>query len=213
MKPNIQIWDIERLKPYPKNSKIHDKKSVTKIAESIKQFNWTQPIVVDKDGVIIAGHGRRLAALELKMTQVPVWVRDDLDDNAVRALRLADNKVAESGIDTELFRQELADLDYDLSSFFDAKELEFAVADLGTINMDAFVDDVGAAVNRQEQETRETVTQLADKEVAIAKVMGFKSVKGSNQLAISRLMAEIERRTGLKGEEALVAFSGALLAK
>jgi ParB-like nuclease domain len=209
MKPDIQIWKIERLKPYPLNSKKHDPSQVARIAKSILEFGWTQPIVVDKDGVIIAGHGRRLAAIELKQTDVPVWVRSDLDDQQVRALRLADNRVAEGGLDTELFRQELATLEFDLTGIFDAKELEFAVADLGSINMDAFISDVGAAVDAQETATRDRVEKVAEKSVPVARVLGFKDIKGANQLAISRFMSKIEEQTGLKGEDALVAFADA----
>jgi ParB-like chromosome segregation protein Spo0J len=218
MKPNIQIWGVERLVPYEKNAKTHDKKQVAGIKNSLKQFGWNQPISVDKDGVIIAGHGRRLATLELikeegdKWKDVPVWVRDDLTPEQVRALRLVDNKVAVSSIDTEIFRRELADLDFDLTSFFDAKELDFAVADLGSINVDAFVDDVGAAVSAQESQTKETADALQDKRVPVARVLGIKDIKGSNQIHITRLVAEIERRVGLKGEDALVAFSQSLLA-
>ena len=60
----VESWDVEKLIPYENNVKIHDEKQVKKIAESIKRFGWDQPIVVDKDGVIIKGHGRRLAALK-----------------------------------------------------------------------------------------------------------------------------------------------------
>lgn len=210
-KPNIEVWDIERLVPYAQNVKIHTKEQVHRIALSIKEFGWNQPIVVDKNGGIIAGHGRRLAAIELEQKKVPVWVRDDLDENEVRALRLADNRVAEGSIDTEMFRKELADLNFDLVGMFDAKELEFAIADLGDVNLDAFVDDVGAAVTQQESDTRERVEQLTDKPVSLARVFGFKDIKGGNQIHISRLMAEAERRTEKKGEEALVAFAQIIL--
>jgi ParB-like nuclease domain len=205
-KPNIQIWPVERLVPYAQNVKKHGPESVKRLAKLIAEMGWTQPIVVDKDGVIIAGHGRRLAALELKHAQVPVWVRDDLDEMQVRALRLADNRVVDTELDTEMFRRELADLDFDLTGIFDAKELQFAVADLGEVNLDAFVDDVGAAVSKQEQETKEKIDQLGDKPVPIARVFGFKQVKSANQIHIARLMSEIERITGAKGEDALVAY-------
>ena len=60
-KPQIEMWDIARVKPYKNNAKIHDEKQVEKIAKSIKEFGWRgNPIVVDREGVIIAGHGRRL---------------------------------------------------------------------------------------------------------------------------------------------------------
>lgn len=211
-KPNLQIWDIERLAPYAKNAKVHDKKQVAAIAASLKEFGWNQPISVDKDGSIIAGHGRRLAALSLGMDKVPVWIRDDLTPEQVRALRLVDNKVAEGGIDTEMFRKEMADLDFDMTSFFSDKELDFTIADLGTVNLDSFVSDVNAAVDAQEAQTKETTAAIAMKPVSLGKLLGFDKVSGKNQLAVSRLMAEIEHRTALKGEDALVAFHAQLVA-
>lgn len=205
--PNIQKWSIDQLKPYENNSKKHPKEQVAKIAASIKQFNWTQPIVVDKDGVIIAGHGRRLAAIYLGLTEVPVWVRDDLAPDEVRALRLADNRVGMSDIDPELFRAELQTLDFDLGTFFDAKELEFSVADLGEMVTGAFVADIDTAVTEQEAETKQKIEALAEKPIALTKALGFKEIPGNAALDVSRFMAEIERRTAKKGVEAFVAFA------
>lgn len=210
-KPNIQIWDVAQLVPYEQNVKVHDKKQVAVIAGSIKEFGWHGAIMVDKVGSIIAGHGRRLALQSLGIDKVPVWVRDDLTAEQVRALRLVDNKAAEGGIDTEMFRRELADLEFDMGAFFSEKELDFAIADLGTINMSAFVDDVAAAVDAQDAQTKETTAAVSAKPVPIAKLLGFKDVSGKNQLAVSRLMAEIEHRTALKGEDALVAFHTQLM--
>lgn len=90
-------WAIERVKPYEKNAKKHPTKQVEHLAKLIRDHGFDQPIVVDKDGVIIKGHGRLLAAQHLKMAAVPVVVRDDLTPAQVRAARIADNKVAEMG--------------------------------------------------------------------------------------------------------------------
>lgn len=116
----IQRWDIGKLIPYEKNAKNHDDGQVEALARSIKTYGWDQPIVVDKNGVIIKGHGRRLAAIRLGIKSVPVIVRSDLSDAEVRAARLADNKVAAlSGIDEQKLREELrelADFEIDFSS-------------------------------------------------------------------------------------------------
>ncbi len=207
MELNIQVWPIERLKPYDQNVKVHDKKQVEKIAASIREFGWTQPIVVDKEGMIIAGHGRRLAAIELKMARVPVAVRDDLSPEQVRALRLADNRVAEGSIDTELFRKELASLDFDMTSFFDPKEIDFSLADLGLVNTDSFIDDVSSAVDQQELASREAASAVKTEPVMLKKLLGFDKVPGEAQLAVSRFMAHVELTTGLKGAEAFVQFA------
>lgn len=206
MKPNIQIWDIDRVKPYEKNAKIHDESQVKKIAKSIQEFGFDQPIVVDTDGVIIKGHGRRLAAISLSMTKVPVWVRDDLTPDQVRAARLADNRVAISNIDTSILQQELADLNFDLSEFFDKKELDFVTADLGEIDTSAFVEDLDMEIQQQAEETKATVAAAAEKPVPIAKALGFKSIKGSDERAVAVAMALIEADTGLEGADAFVKF-------
>ncbi len=86
----IQMWIVDDVKPYELNAKIHSEEQVAKIAESIARFGWDQPIVVDKNGVIIKGHGRRLAAIKLGLIEVPVLVRDDLNEEQVKAARLAD---------------------------------------------------------------------------------------------------------------------------
>jgi len=208
VKPNIAVWDIERVLPYDLNAKTHDAPQVKKIAKSIETFGWTQPIVVDRNGVIIAGHGRRLAAISLNMTKVPVWVRDDLDDNAVRALRLADNRVAISNLDTDILQKEMASLEFDLDGFFDKKELDFMVADLGELNMDAFVTDLDAAIAEQTEETTASITAAADKPVAIAKALGFKTVKGGDERAIAMFMAQIEGESGKVGADAFMEFIG-----
>src|SRR3569833_2483110 len=111
MKPNIQVWEIELFIPYELNAKTHDDAQIKKIAKSIKEFGWPQPIVVDSKGVINAGQDRHLTALSLGMDKVPVLVRDDLTVEQARALRLADNRVAISKNNTNNQQKELASLD------------------------------------------------------------------------------------------------------
>ena len=103
----IEMWKIKDVKPYENNPRNNDD-SVKGVAESIKQFGFKQPIVVDKDGVIIAGHTRWRAAKRLKMKEVPVIVADDLTEEQAKAYRLADNKVGElSTWDIEKLENEL----------------------------------------------------------------------------------------------------------
>lgn len=205
-KPNIQLRDIDSIHPYALNAKIHDANQVAKIAESIKKFGWTQPIVVDAAGSIIAGHGRRLAALSLGMTQVPVWVRDDLTEEEVRALRLADNRVAISAIDSDLLQKELANLSFDLEGIFDKKELDFMVADIGEINEAAFVDDLDAAIGKQAEETVATIAAVDEKQVPIAKALGFKTIAGRDERLVAIFMAQLEDETGKTGADAFIEF-------
>lgn len=106
----IVYKNIDDIKPYAGNPRRNDK-AVEKVAESIRQFGFKQPILIDKDNIIIAGHTRQLAAKKLKMTQVPCIYADDLTPEQVKAYRLADNKVAEfAEWDFDLLNQELLNI-------------------------------------------------------------------------------------------------------
>ena len=107
------------LTPYAKNAKKHPDDQVEHIANSIREFGFRQPIVVDADNVVVIGHGRLLAAKKLGLEQVPVVRADDLTEAQIKALRLADNKTNESEWDFDLLDAELVDLalDFDMSDF------------------------------------------------------------------------------------------------
>lgn len=85
---------LNEIKPYPNNPRNNDN-AVEAVANSIKRFNFQNPIIVDSDGVIVAGHTRYKAAKFLGLQKVPCIVADDLTDEQVKAFRLADNKVSE----------------------------------------------------------------------------------------------------------------------
>ena len=110
----------DELIPYEMNAKMHPVEQVEHIANSIKTFGWTQPIVVDKDNVVVIGHGRLMAAKKLMLDKVPVVCRDDLTEEQINACRLADNKTNESEWDFGKLEEELAALDIagiDMSQF------------------------------------------------------------------------------------------------
>ena len=124
MKNEIVMMPIAQVIPYENNPR-NNKEAVGKVAASLREFGFRQPIVVDKDNVIIAGHTRLLAAKKLKMKEVPVLVADDLTDEQVKAYRLADNKTAEfAEWDLDMLAEELDGiLDIDMSDFgFDLGE-------------------------------------------------------------------------------------------
>jgi len=103
--------DINKIKPYDKNAKTHPEDQVQLIANSIKEFGFKTPILIDENFTIIQGHGRRLASLSLGLKTVPCVIADDLSKEQVKMLRLADNKVAESDWDLELLDFELEELE------------------------------------------------------------------------------------------------------
>jgi DNA modification methylase len=111
-------YPLQDLIPYARNSRTHSDEQVTQIASSIKEFGFTNPVLIDADGGIIAGHGRVMAAKKLKMETVPVIVLSHLTEAQRRAYVIADNKLAlNAGWDDEMLRvefQELQDLGFDV---------------------------------------------------------------------------------------------------
>ena len=111
---------LSELIPYENNPR-NNEKAVSSVANSIKEFGFKVPIVIDKNNIIVAGHTRYLAAKQLGINEVPVVIADDLNDEQIKAFRLADNKVGELAdwdwvkLDTEL--TELNNLDWDMSEF------------------------------------------------------------------------------------------------
>ena len=130
----VVYWPIEKLIPFARNPRTHSEEQINQIAASIREFGWTNPILIDPEGVIIAGHARVLASRKLRMTEVPVIVLSDLSEAQRRALVIADNQLAlNAGWDEELLRLELAELqasDFDLELLgFGDGELEKFLAD------------------------------------------------------------------------------------
>lgn len=120
---------IGDIRPYEKNPRRNDE-AVQYVAESIRQFGFKVPIVIDRNGIVVAGHTRLKAAKNLGLSEVPCIVADDLTDEQVKAFRLADNKVSEMAFwDFELLSEELDDLfDFDMTvfGFGSAEEIDLA---------------------------------------------------------------------------------------
>ena len=131
---NIINKKVKDLIPYEKNTKKHDDKQIKNVAESIKKYGFVQPIVVDKDNVVIIGHCRLLAAKRLKMTEVPCVCADDLTPEQVNALRIVDNKSNESEWDLDFLKDEL--LNIDLTDF----DFDFGV-DLDVLEEKEIIED------------------------------------------------------------------------
>lgn len=132
----VKMIKVEELTPYENNPRKNDE-AVEYVANSIKEFGFKVPIIIDKNGVIVAGHTRYKASLELGLKEVPCIVADDLNDEQIKAFRLADNKVGElAGWDYDLLNIELDDIldinmedfgflkqeDVNLDDFFEEKE-------------------------------------------------------------------------------------------
>ena len=108
---NILYKNVDVLIPYDKNTKKHDKKQIKNVATSIKKYGFVQPLVIDKNDVVVIGHCRLLGAKELKMDTVPCVCVDDLTEEQVNALRIVDNKTNESPWDMDILPDELLEVD------------------------------------------------------------------------------------------------------
>lgn len=121
---NVIYKNIKELKPYKKNAKKHPKEQVERIANSIKEFGFTQPVIIDKNNCVVAGHGRILGAKKAGLKKVPTVCLEELTEEQIKAYRLVDNKLNESEWDSVLLSQELEELkDMKMSLFgFDLAE-------------------------------------------------------------------------------------------
>src|ERR1041384_8480735 len=130
----VEQWPLDRLIPHARNPRPHSEEQVAQIAGSIAEFGFVNPVLVGDDGVIVAGHGRVLAARKLGLTEAPVIVLAHLTPTQRRALMIADNRIAENaGWDDESLAAELSalrDENIDLGLLgFDEDDLDRLLAD------------------------------------------------------------------------------------
>src|SRR4030088_2660352 len=124
---HVERWPTERLIPFARNARTHSDAQVSQIASSIREWGWTNPVLVAEDGTIIAGHGRVLAARKLRIAHVPVMIASGWTEAQKRAYAIADNKLTlNGGWDQELLGLELGELellgfDLDLIGFTESE--------------------------------------------------------------------------------------------
>lgn len=155
----IEQVAVESLIPYARNSRTHSDEQVAQIAASIKEFGWTNPILIDGESGIIAGHGRLLAARKLGMFDVPVIQLSGMTDTQKRAYIIADNKLAlNAGWDDELLGLELGELDLE---GFDLELTGFTQEEIDALNPEqipAVLTDEDAVPDVQEN----SISKLGD---------------------------------------------------
>jgi ParB-like chromosome segregation protein Spo0J len=103
---------ISQMKAHPKNAKIHTRSQIDRLIFSIKQFGFNNPVLLDGDWTVLAGHGRLEAARQMEMKEVPSIILDHMTPEQARAYVIADNKLADSGWDTEALSDELFELSH-----------------------------------------------------------------------------------------------------
>lgn len=127
----IEMWAVKKLIPYERNARTHSDEQISQIAASFLKFGMVNPILIDTEAGLIAGHGRLEAAKLLGMKNVPVIILDHLSEEQKRAYIIADNKLAENaGWDKELLQQELGDL---MDSEFDIGIIGFSKEEIDDI--------------------------------------------------------------------------------
>lgn len=126
---NPQLISVDELKPYANNSRTHSVDQIAQIADSIREWGFTNPILIDENKNIIAGHGRLMAAERLRLEQVPCIIAEGWTEKQKKAYVIADNKLAlNAGWDIPVLKMELANLD---TAGFNLKLTGFSVSELG----------------------------------------------------------------------------------
>lgn len=134
MKLQVEYLDIDRLIPYENNPRINEN-AVDKVADSIKEFGFKNPIIIDSDNVIVAGHTRMLSAKKLGLKEVPIIRVGDLTENQIRAFRIADNKT------TEFAEWDIGSLKIELEELMDS-EVDILTTAFTQVEIDGMFDEV-----------------------------------------------------------------------
>jgi translation elongation factor EF-1beta len=111
-----------------------------------------------------------------------------------------------------MLQEELRSIEYDLHGIFDDKELEFLTADLGAINLGVFVEDLDSEVAKQSEETLSKVEEVDNREVPVAKALGFKSISAMDEKHVAGFIAILEEQFGLDAQDSFVAFAKQMVA-
>ena len=139
----IEQVKVKLIKPYEKNAKKHPQDQIEKIAVSIQEFGFNQPLVLTKDNVLIVGHGRYEAAKMIGLETVPAIRKDDLSPEQIKAYRLADNRLNESGWDMSMVTEELKEIQM---QGFDIQMTGFELQALeNQVEVDSFLNEEGAS--------------------------------------------------------------------
>lgn len=153
--PQVVMTPVDKLRPNNKNARTHSKRQIQQIADSIRQFGWTSPIVVDELGTILAGYGRFAASVDLRLRRVPTIVVSGLNDAEKRALALADNKIAaNAGWDRSILAAELGEL----ATLLPAINLDVSITGFEAAEIDTLATDL----TDLEREPGEQISPLAE---------------------------------------------------
>lgn len=207
---DIVYLDPKTLIPYDNNVKRHPRKHIEALKALMLRHGFSKgnPIQVDRNMIIIAGHGRTEAACELEMPVVPVVIRTDLSDEEVKRWRLEENKSVSNDYDVVGMKAEIAELlelDGPLIGF-DDKEWAVLTEDLtADFDADTMIADLEAEMESASRHHEETTEKARSEQVAITDLLGFRHVPAGQQRKIVKFVARLEAETGKTGAEAFLA--------
>lgn len=213
----IVSWPIDKPVDYSKNNKIHTPESLARLSASMDKLGQIEPILVDRDGVIISGHGRRAAARSLgwKMVQVRVL---EVDERRAKEIRLATNLTVNQKYDTAAITEEIRGLVDEGASFedvgdsvgLDAKLRDLIAPDLtGALNMtlDAISKDIGDDVIVFQDQNDKRMREVDETPSPVTDALGFKKAKPAQLRVIRAFMAQVKEEVNIEDPaEALVAW-------
>jgi len=205
----IQAIDINLLKDADNNNKNHPPESVSRLAKSMDKLGQIQPVICDKDHVLIAGHGRVLAAKELGWSKIKAIVLK-VDHETARRMRIADNLMTSQDYNEEALLKEINDLGIqdDLDSYIDDKRfrdlLTVAIDPAGEMSSESIISDIEGSVAEFAEETDELMDAVEDKDTPMKSILGFGSVKPRAARRIAVFMAVLEGKYGSDKYEAFM---------
>lgn len=216
----IQAWELDRLKPAPNNHKKHSEESVGKLARSLADIGQIQPVIVDKEGEIIAGHGRWMAAQKLGWDKIKV-IQIPVDRATAIKARIADNLMSNQDIDNTRLAEELNELiGLDVEIDMGGLIMDDGLAELHDMNVEidfdmdetAVSDEIDRDVDDFSEENEELLETAGSREVPIRKVFGFNSVTPDQARILKDLMAQVMQETDeAEPADALVSWAEAVL--
>jgi len=212
----VELMDIDTLKPYRYNSKVHTEDGINKLMQSITQYGLANPIIVDKDMIIICGHGRVQACKKLGWKFINVQMRADLSKKGANKLRISENRVTSTEYDSGKSKLELEELDLgDLTELkdidieglgFEKIEIEKLFDDYTVMDNAALTEDLDADIDEQAKEGIADIEKADLKTVNVGVALGFKAVPIASSRHIAKFIASLQDEYGMPADQAFIKF-------
>lgn len=208
-----QMIELDKLIPYKYNSKKHSEEHIQHLMSLISEQGLVKEVTVDKDMIIIGGHGRVEACKRLGMKYVRIKIFDFLSKKAANILRITDNRSASEEYDMEKVKLEIQEIDVGNLEDIDIKNMGFSTEeisklfdDYNVIDDSALTRDLDQDIDDQIKEAEKDIERADEKTVSVAIALGFKAVPIASSRHIAKFIAGLQDEYGLSPEEAFVKF-------